>query len=143
MVTRNDIIVLVLLLSLLSLPPHEILLGNVLSWQKDRFRDSVTFFKSYPVCIHTSLHTCTHILFPGSCSILPPLYTIVPHVWSTKIFISLRIFDLPLYENTCFANKRYKTDFMISPVALLEAITTQDRDSLMVMLTFKSTTELV
>lgn len=59
-----------------------------------------------------------------------------------KKFISLRIFDWPLYENTCFANKRYKTDFTISPVAFLEAITTQDRDSHMIMLTFKSTTEL-
>lgn len=144
MVTRNGIIVLVLLLSLLSLPPHEIQLGNILFRQKDGFRDSVTFFKSYLVCVHNSLYTCTHTLFLGCwfCSIFPLLYTIVPHLWSTKIFISLRIFDWPLYENTCFANKRYRTDFTISPVAFLEAVTTQDKDSLMIMLTFKSTTEL-
>lgn len=83
------------------------------------------------------------MLFLGSCfcSIFPPLYTIIPHHWSTKIFVSLRIFDWPLYENTCFANRRYKTDFVISSVAFLEAITTEDQDSHMIMLTFKSTTE--
>lgn len=144
MVTRNDIVVLVLLFSILSVPPHGIILGNILAWQEDGSRDSVTFSKSYLVRVHSSLYTGTHMLLLGPCfcSIFPPLYTIVPHHWSTKIFVSLRIFDWPLYENTCFANKRYKTDFAISSVAFFEAITMQDRDSHMIMLTFKSTTEL-
>lgn len=49
MITRNGIVFLVLLFSLLSILPHEILVENIVSWQKDGFRDPVTFFKSHPV----------------------------------------------------------------------------------------------
>lgn len=35
MVTRNDMVILVLLLSVLAVPLHGIILGNILSWHKD------------------------------------------------------------------------------------------------------------
>lgn len=50
----------------------------------------------------------------------------VPHLWSSKIFASLRSFDWPLYEPPYFANESYKTHFAISSVAFLETITVQD-----------------
>jgi len=49
MMTRNDIAFLVLLRCVLALPLHGIILGNILSWQGDGFRDSVMFSNPYLV----------------------------------------------------------------------------------------------